>query len=64
MAWTVISTATVCGKTNGQTLTAEDLAGCNIEALIAGGHITPSKPAGKPARAAAAVDPAVDVAAD
>lgn len=61
MAWTVISTATVCGKTEGQTLTAQDLAGCNIEALIAGGHITEAKPAAKPSRA---VDPAVDVAAD
>lgn len=49
MAWTVTSTSTVCGKSNGATLTDTDLAGCNIAALVAGGHLTET--VGKPAKA-------------
>lgn len=63
MPWTVTSSSTVCGKTEGATLTEQDLAGCNIAALVAGGHLTetvPVKPASKPKP----VDPTVDAAGD
>ena len=33
----------------GTVLTESDLAGCNIEAAVAGGHLAPVKPRRKPA---------------
>ena len=62
MSWTVTSSSPVCGKTTGQTLTDADLAGCNIAALVAGGHLAEAKPA-KPAKTVT-VEPDVDVAGD
>ena len=50
MDYIITSHLTVCGKSNGETLTTKDLlgAGANIDALISAGHIqakaTPSKP--------------------
>jgi hypothetical protein len=35
------------GKACGETVTAEELEGCSVEALIAGGHI---EPAAKPTK--------------
>lgn len=31
------------GKTCGETVTDEELEGCSVEALIAGGHLAPAK---------------------
>lgn len=31
------------GKACGETVTDEELEGCSVEALIAGGHIAPAK---------------------
>jgi len=47
MTYTVISNREVCGKTTGDTLTAEELqdAGVSAEALIAGNHIKASNTA-------------------
>ena len=41
MTYTIISNREVCGKTTGDTLTAEELqdAGVSAETLIAGNHI-------------------------
>ena len=36
-------------RPQGTVLTESDLAGCNIEAAVAGGHLAPVKPRRKPA---------------
>jgi hypothetical protein len=47
MTYTIISNREVCGKTTGDTLTAEELqdAGVSAETLIAGNHIKASNTA-------------------
>lgn len=42
MGYTVASDFEVCGKKKGETVTEKDLAGINVEALIASGHIADS----------------------
>ena len=32
----------LAGKKPGETVTIDDLAGCNIDALLQGGHLTPA----------------------
>lgn len=32
----------VAGKNPGETISTDDLAGCNIDALVQGGHLTPT----------------------
>lgn len=39
------------GKACGETVTSEELEGCSIEALIAGGHLEPSAKPTKKAEA-------------
>jgi len=34
----------VAGKQPGDTITDEELLGCNVEALIEGGHVAEAKP--------------------
>lgn len=34
----------IAGNQPGTILTAEDLAGCNLDALLQGGHLTPATP--------------------
>lgn len=34
----------VAGKQPGDTITDEELLGCNVEALIEGGHVAETKP--------------------
>ena len=46
----------------GTTLTADDLSGCNIEALVAGGHLAPVQ--GKVKSKRMPVDPVPDDTAD
>jgi hypothetical protein len=36
-----VASARVAGHGFGETVTVADLAGCNIEALVAGGHLVP-----------------------
>lgn len=55
MSYVVCGTATVAGKTLGETLSDEELATANVPALIEGGHIKPQseEPAPNKRRAAA-----------
>lgn len=50
MGYTVASDFEVCGKKKGETLTKEDLAGINVEALVASGHIADSAAKPTPAK--------------
>lgn len=47
MTWTVISDRVRWGA--GTVLGSGDLAGCNIEALVQGGHLAPVQQVGTPA---------------
>ena len=49
MSYTIISDKTVCGKQKGDSLTDKELqeAGCNVEALVAAGHLVSAKSASK-----------------
>ena len=38
----------IAGKKPGETVTVDDLAGCNIDALLQGGHLTPATPTKAP----------------
>lgn len=38
----VVQAGTIAGKTEGETLTDEELASANVHALIIGGHIKPA----------------------
>jgi len=38
----------LAGKKPGETVTVDDLAGCNIDALLQGGHLTPATPTKAP----------------
>ena len=38
----------LAGKKPGETVTIDDLAGCNIDALLQGGHLTPATPTQAP----------------
>lgn len=42
MSYTVASDFEVCGKKKGESLSEKDLAGLNVEALIASGHVADS----------------------
>lgn len=37
-----VNSSRIAGHEFGDFVTADDLAGCNIEALVAGGHLKPS----------------------
>lgn len=63
MPFTVISDATVCGKSRGDVLDDADLDGINTAALIIAGHITDA-PVTKPAKPGKPVDADVDPAGD
>ena len=43
MQYKVVGTREVAGKQPGEVVSESDLAGCNIEALIASGHLATSK---------------------
>jgi len=43
----------IAGKQPGEVVTADDLAGCNLDALLQGGHLTPATTT----KATKAVDP-------
>jgi hypothetical protein len=40
--YTVTGARSIAGKRPGQELTDDELVGCNIAALIEGGHLTPN----------------------
>lgn len=50
MEYVICGTARVAGKSYGDRLTADELAGTNVAALIEGGHIKPADPNSSPKR--------------
>ena len=38
----ISGTRQVAGKKPGETISTDDLAGCNIDALVTAGHLTPA----------------------
>lgn len=48
MSWTVTSD-NLAGHELGSTVSEEDMAGLNVDALVAGGHLAPGSKSRKPA---------------